>query len=207
MCSRTHANDKMKLMTEEGNRIAGGAGIVVAAGTSASAGAEAAETSGGAEAAGVASRPEDPAVDAWRGLLVAHSRLVPAVEADLRAAGQIALSWYDVLLELNAAPERRLRMSELGQRVVFSRTRVSRIMDELAAAGLAERQPDQADGRSSFAVLTAAGRDALRRAWPVYRDAIRRHLAAGLTLPQCRDLAALLDQVIKASEAVPLVTR
>jgi DNA-binding MarR family transcriptional regulator len=151
-------------------------------------------------ATGQANR-EDPAVDAWRGLLVAHSRLVPAVEADLRAAGQIALSWYDVLLELNAAPERRLRMSELGQRVVLSRTRVSRIMDELAAAGLAERQPDQADGRSSFAVLTPAGRDALRRAWPVYREAIRRHLAAGLTVPQCRELAALLDQVIKASEA------
>jgi DNA-binding MarR family transcriptional regulator len=149
---------------------------------------------------------EDPAVDAWRGLLVAHSRLVPAVEADLRAAGQIPLSWYDVLLELNAAPERRLRMSELGQRVVLSRTRVSRIVDELAAAGLAERRPDQADGRSSFAVLTAAGRDALRRAWPVYREAIRRHLAAGLTPPQCRELAALLDQVIKTSEAVPLVT-
>ena len=164
-------------MTEEGNRVAGGAGTAEAAGTSAT---------GGAGAAGVASRPEDPAVDAWRGLLVAHSRLVPAVEADLRAAGQIPLSWYDVLLELNAAPERRLRMSELGQRVVLSRTRVSRIMDELAAAGLAGRQPDQADGRSSFAVLTAAGRDALRRAWPVYRDAIRRHLAAGLP---CRSAA------------------
>jgi len=158
---------------------------------------EAGSTTGSAGSAG---RPEDPAVDAWRGLLVAHSRLVPAVEADLRAAGQVPLSWYDVLLELNAAPERRLRMSELGQRVVLSRTRVSRIVDELAAAGLAERQPDEADGRSSFAVLSAAGRDALRRAWPVYREAIRRHLAAGLTVPQCRELAALLDQVIKGAE-------
>ena len=157
-------------------------------------------TASTAGSAGTAGRPEDPAVDAWRGLLVAHSRLVPAVEADLRAAGQVPLSWYDVLLELNAAPERRLRMSELGQRVVLSRTRVSRIVDELAAAGLAERQPDEADGRSSFAVLSAAGRDALRRAWPVYREAIRRHLAAGLTVPQCRELAALLDQVIKGTE-------
>src|SRR5690349_9166859 len=148
----------------------------------------------------------DPAVDAWRGLLVAHSKLVPAVEADLRAAGQIPLSWYDVLLELNAAPERRLRMSELGQRVVLSRTRVSRIVDELAAAGLAERQPDEADGRSSFAVLTAAGRDALRRAGPGYRGAIRRHLAAGLTVPQCRELAVLLDQVVKGAEAAAPVT-
>ena len=154
------------------------------------------------------SAEEDPAVDAWRGLLVAHSRLVPAVEADLRTAGQVPLSWYDVLLELNAAPDRRLRMSELGQRAVLSRTRVSRVMDELAAAGLAERQPDDADGRSSFAVLTAQGKDALRRAWPVYRRAIHRHLAARLSTQQCRELAALLEQAIAATEAgLPVKTR
>jgi DNA-binding MarR family transcriptional regulator len=144
---------------------------------------------------------DDPAVAAWRGLLIAHSRLVPAVEADLRAAGQIPLSWYDVILELNAAPDRRLRMSELGERAVLSRTRVSRVVDELAAAGLAERQPDPADGRSSFASLTPRGRDALRRAWPVYRDAIRRRLGAHLTAEQCRELAALLQQAAADAEA------
>jgi DNA-binding MarR family transcriptional regulator len=148
----------------------------------------------------------DPAVDAWRGLLVAHSRLVPAVEADLRAAGLVPLSWYDVLLELNAAPDRRLRMSELGQRTVLSRTRVSRVVDELAAAGLAERQPDQADGRSSFAALTPAGREALRRAWPVYRQAIHRQLTGRLTPQQCRDLATLLGQLITADDLDPPVT-
>ena len=148
----------------------------------------------------------DPAVDAWRGLLVAHSRLVPVVEADLRAAGQIPLSWYDVLLELNAAPGRRLRMSELGQRTVLSRTRVSRVVDELATTGLAERQPDQADGRSSFAVLTPAGHEALRRAWPIYRQAIHRQLTARLTPQQCRELAALLGQVIATDDLDPPVT-
>ncbi len=170
-------------------------------------GPETAEAAPRPETAGTAAGPEDPAVDAWRGLLVAHSRLVPAVEADLRAAGQVPLSWYDVLLELNAAPERRLRMSELGQRAVLSRTRVSRIMDELAAAGLAERQPDEADGRSSFAALTAQGRDALRRAWPVYRQAIRRQLAARLTAQQCRELAVLLDQAIAGTDPPVTVTR
>ena len=145
-------------------------------------------------------REEAPDVAAWRGLLVAHARLVPAVEADLRAAGQVSLSWYDVLLELNAAPGRRLRMTELGQRTVLSRTRVSRVVDELAAAGLAERQPDAADGRSSFAALSPAGRDALRRAWPVYRQAIRRHMGAGLTARQCRDLATLLDRAAAGAD-------
>src|SRR5689334_22823573 len=199
MCSRTRATGRVQLMTEEAT--GNGATSSDATGQPGTG-----TTPGSAGIAGVAERPEGPAVDAWRGLLVAHSRLMPAVEADLRAAGQVPLSWYDVLLELNAAPERRLRMSELGQRVVLSRTRVSRIVDELAAAGLAERQPDEADGRSSFAVLTAAGRDALRRAWPVYREAIRRHLAAGLTVPQCRELAVLLDQVVKGAEAAAPVT-
>jgi len=143
---------------------------------------------------------EDPEVAAWRGLLVAHSRLVPAVEADLRAAGQVPLSWYDVLLELNAVPERRLRMTDLGQRVVLSRTRVSRVVDELAAAGLAERQPDETDGRSSFAVLTPRGKDALRRAWPVYREAIRRHLGSRLTAQQCRKLAILLERAAAGAD-------
>ena len=149
---------------------------------------------------------DDPEVAAWRGLLIAHHRLVPAIEADLRAAGQVALSWYDVLLELNAAPGRRLRMSELGQRAVLSRTRVSRVVDELAAAGLAERQPDETDGRSSFAALTPLGKDALRRAWPVYREAIRRRLSAHLTAAECRELAALLEQAAAGAEAGPGAT-
>ena len=77
---------------------------------------------------------------------------------------------------------------------------MSRVVDELVAAGLAERLPDQADGRSSFASLTPPGRDALRRAWPVYRDAIRCRLGAHLTVQQCRDLAALLRQAASDTE-------
>lgn len=83
---------------------------------------------------------------------------------------------------------------------------MSRVVDELAAAGLAERQPDQADGRSSFAVLTPQGKEALRRAWPVYRQAIHRHLGARLTEQQCRELAALLGQVITTVEIDPPTT-
>jgi DNA-binding MarR family transcriptional regulator len=187
MCLCTHATGRLAGVTEG-----------LAGGGPAQAGAAAEGPAGGGPA-----RAEDAVVDAWRGLLVAHSRLVPAIEADLRAAGQVPLSWYDVLLELNAAPDLRLRMSELGQRTVLSRTRVSRVVDELAAAGLAERRPDQADGRSSFAVLTPRGKQALRRAWPVYRQAIHRHLGGRLTARQCRELATLLGQVIAKVELDP----
>src|SRR5215472_9704710 len=144
---------------------------------------------------------DEPDVAAWRSLLVAYSRLVPAVEADLRAAGQIPLSWYDVLLELNAAPGQRLRMSELGERALISRTRASRVVDELAAAGLVQRQSDLRDRRSSFATLTAAGKQALRRAWPTYRQAIDRRFGSNLTAEQCQDLARLLDLAASSNQA------
>src|SRR5215469_9568857 len=143
---------------------------------------------------------EHPDVAAWRNLLLAYSRLVPAVEADLRAAGQISLSWYDVLLELNAAPDQRLRMSELGERALISRTRASRVVDELAAVGLVARQADVHDRRSSFATLTPRGKQALKRAWPAYRQAIGERFGANLTAQQCRDLARLLDQAAKSTE-------
>jgi DNA-binding MarR family transcriptional regulator len=144
---------------------------------------------------------DEPDVAAWRSLLFAYSRLVPAVEADLRAAGQISLPWYDVLLELNAAPDHRLRMSELGERALISRTRASRVVDELAAAGLAERQPDVHDRRSSFATLTPQGSQALKRAWPAYRQAIGRRFGANLTARQCQELARLLDLAAKSTES------
>jgi len=78
-----------------------------------------------------------------------------------------------------------------------------RVVGEQAAAGLAERQPDEADRRSSFAALTPAGRNALRRAWPVYRQAIRRHPGAQLTAQQCRQLTALLGQAAADAEIRP----
>ena len=93
----------------------------------------------------MASEPQttDP-IAAWRSMLLAHSSALRAIEADMGAAGSIPLSWYDVLLELNGAGG-RLRMQELAGRVVLSRTRVSRLVDELEHRGLVTRQPDPTD--------------------------------------------------------------
>jgi DNA-binding MarR family transcriptional regulator len=145
--------------------------------------------------------PDDP-VAAWRALLLAHNAALRAIEADLDEAGQIPLHWYDVLLELNAAPERRLRIQELAGRVVLTRTRVSRLVDRLADAGLVERRPDPADGRACFALLTPAGRDALGRAAPVYLAGIQRHFTRHLTNGQARAIADGLGQVVAAQQVL-----
>src|SRR5689334_14800222 len=106
----------------------------------------------------------DLATQAWGALLQVHAALVPVMDRRLRRHTGLPLGWYDVLLELQAAPKRRMTMSRLGERVVLSRTRASRVVDELAAAGLVTREANPEDARSSFAVLTRAGMTEFRRA-------------------------------------------
>jgi DNA-binding MarR family transcriptional regulator len=119
-------------------------------------------------------------VAAWSAFLRAHAAIVRQVDAEVTAKGGIPLRWYDVLLELNAAPDRRLKMQELGELVVLSRTRVSRVVDELEAEGLVRRQVNPDDRRSAFAVVTAEGRRALRKAAPAYLASIRTHFSSRL---------------------------
>lgn len=142
----------------------------------------------------------DP-IAAWRAVLLAQSKAVRAIERDLEEAGAIPLTWYDVLLELNAAPERRLRMQELGLRTVLSRTRVSRLVTELEAEGLVRRLADPDDGRATLATITPEGRDALRGAAPTYMRGIEQHFARHLTVDQQRSMARWLQKVIDAHEA------
>jgi DNA-binding MarR family transcriptional regulator len=141
---------------------------------------------------------------AWRALLVAHQRAVRGIEADLAAAGRIPLTWYDVLLELNEAkPDRRLTMGERSERVVvISRTRLSRVVDELVGAGLVVREPNPADRRSSYARLTEAGRARLRQAAPTYLAGIERRFTAHLSAEEAHTIAAALGRVLAADRPV-----
>ena len=144
---------------------------------------------------------DDVDVSAWRAVLLTQSRVVRAIERDLDAAGAISLGWYDVLLELNAAPDRRLRMQDLAARAVLSRTRVSRIVTELADAGYVERQEDPADRRAWLATLTEQGRAVLRSTAPRYLQGIEQHFNRHLSLAERRTIASALDKVVEAHQA------
>jgi DNA-binding MarR family transcriptional regulator len=139
--------------------------------------------------------PETDELAAWRWMLLAHAGALHAIDAELSQSGHVPLAWYDVLLELNAAPGRRLRMSELGDRVVLSRTRVSRIVDDMVGAGLVERVANPDDGRSSLAQMTNQGRAELRRAAPAYRSGIEKHFLSLLNNSEQRVLATALQRV------------
>src|SRR5688500_20210971 len=103
---------------------------------------------------------------AWRGFLRAHATVVRALEADLQAEHDLPLASYDVLVQLSEAPERRLRMTELADRVLLSRSGLTRLADRLERDGLLVRQACPSDARGTLAVLTEAGLDRLRAAWP-----------------------------------------
>jgi DNA-binding MarR family transcriptional regulator len=139
--------------------------------------------------------------DAWAALLQVHAALVPALDRALKHDAGLPLSWYDVLLELAAAPGRRLRMSDLGQRVVLSRTRVSRLVEELTAAGLVVREHNPDDARSSFAVLTDAGLARYRQAAPLYLSAIEEQFAGSLSDSELRSIARSLRRVVENRSA------
>lgn len=128
------------------------------------------------------------AADTWGALLQVHAGLVPAIDRVVNEETGLPLTWYDILLELSAAPGGRLRMTSLAERVVLSRTRVSRLVDELDRAGLVRRVENPDDRRSAYSVITDAGLRQFKAAAPIYLAAIESHFAEGLTDQQLKDL-------------------
>jgi len=138
-------------------------------------------------------------VGAWAALLRVHAALVPKLERALAGTG-VPLAWYDALLVLNAAPGRRLRMTELGARAVLSRERISRVVGDLEAAGLVVRERNPDDKRSWFATVTPEGRNRLRSAAPTYLAAVEQHYTSHLTDREVVTVTRALQKVLTAEE-------
>jgi DNA-binding MarR family transcriptional regulator len=152
------------------------------------------------------SATDQAGLEAWRAMLLAYNAAIRAVDAELAGSGAIPLSWYDVLLELNAAPE-GLRMQDLSDRVVLSRTRVSRLVDEMVGAGLVSKTRDDADRRVVWAAITERGRRDLRTAAPRYRRGIETHFSAHLTEEETAVIAAALRKVTAAHTDLTIARR
>jgi DNA-binding MarR family transcriptional regulator len=142
---------------------------------------------------------DDTDTAAWAGLLRVHATLVPLLDRELQTQCRLPLTWYDVLLELNAAKDRRLSMGELGQVAVVSRSRVSRVVDQLVAEGLVAREANPQDRRSAYATITDAGRKRLRAAAPVYLAGIHRHFTSRMTAAEAESMASALQKVLDSN--------
>ena len=144
-------------------------------------------------------RPDPRRLAAWRALLEAHAAVTERLERELVAARGLPLSRYEVLLRLHQAPGGRLRMQELADSVLLSKSGLSRLVDRMEAAGLVARERCPSDRRGAFAVLTEQGRTALRRAAPVHLRGIQEHFAGHLDDDEVRVLAAALRRVAAAA--------
>jgi DNA-binding MarR family transcriptional regulator len=141
-------------------------------------------------------RIDESRLASWRALLNAHARVIQRIEGDLQAEELPPLGWYDVLWALYRAPERRLRISELADHVVLSRTGMVRLVDRIEAAGLVRREPVPEDRRGAYAVLTDEGVDMLRKMWPIYARGIEELFLA----PVGADTAIVRDALERVAQ-------
>ena len=135
----------------------------------------------------------------WRTFLAAYAATIERIERDLAEEGLMPLSWYDVLLVLYEAPERRLRMHELARAILVTRGGLTRLVSRIEKAGLLHREPDPADGRGLYAVLTEEGLEALRRTWPTYARGIAEHFGKHLNDEEVEVLDRALRRVLTAA--------
>jgi DNA-binding MarR family transcriptional regulator len=140
---------------------------------------------------------QDPGLSAWRSFVRAHARVVRELEHDLQSEQKLALTDYDVLVQLAAAEEHRLRMSDLADRLLLSRSGATRLIDRLVAEGLVERASCESDRRGQWAALTDAGYRRLRAAAPTHLRGVATHFLDRLSPGDLAGLERMLDGVLR----------
>ena len=123
---------------------------------------------------------DDDEMRAWRSLVVVSSRLFDQLDAELRDRHDLTLADYEILANLSEAPSGRLRMSQLADRAMVSRSRLTHHVNRMEAQGLVTRQACATDRRGAFAVLTAEGRARVEDAAPTHLGGVRRLFVDGV---------------------------
>jgi len=140
--------------------------------------------------------PTDPRLDAWRSFVHAHARMTRRLDEELQAAHRLSLAEYDAMLQLANAPGRRLRMSALADRVLLSRSGITRLVDRLVAAGIVERTACTTDARGAEASLTREGLERLRAASRTHLDGVGRLFLDVVTAEERDVLTGALGRVL-----------
>src|SRR3954471_534228 len=134
-------------------------------------------------------------LDAWRGFLRTHATLVRELDEELTKRHGLPLSSYDVLVQLDRAPEGRLRMSHLADAVLLSRSGLSRLVTRLEGQGLLERTECPSDARGAFAAITGKGREKLAEARATHRAGVRERFLGKLGEREQRQLAKVWSRL------------
>ncbi|MFN0096444.1 MAG: MarR family winged helix-turn-helix transcriptional regulator [Dehalococcoidia bacterium] len=139
--------------------------------------------------------PSPDQVAAWRTFLEAHARVTAELAAELEAEAGLPLTWYDVLVQLSEAPDHRLRITDLANRVLLSKAGLSRLVDRMAETGMVARQPCPEDRRGTFVQMTEAGQRALERAAPIHLRGVAEHFTGRMGAEELKLVAEALAKV------------
>jgi len=137
----------------------------------------------------------DEELAAWRGMLRAHAGLVRTLDAELAKEHELPLSSYEVLLFLNDSDDGRMRMSELADTVLLSRSGLTRLVDRLERDGLLKRERCESDQRGLFAEITDEGRRVFAAARKTHLDGVRRLFVDRFSRDELRTLGAIWQKL------------
>jgi DNA-binding MarR family transcriptional regulator len=140
--------------------------------------------------------PRDPRLRAWRTFLYAHAQVRRQLERELQTEQAMGLGEYEVLLTLAYSEERRLRMSELADRLSLSRSGATRLVDRLEDDRLVERVSCESDRRGQWAQLTESGLQRLRDASPTHLRGVAEHFLDRIPGPELQALRQTLSRVV-----------
>jgi DNA-binding MarR family transcriptional regulator len=132
---------------------------------------------------------------AWRGMLRAHAELTKELDAELAREHNLPLSSYEVLLFLADAPEGRMRMAELADSVLLSRSGLTRLVDRLQREGLLKRERCDSDARGYFAEVTPKGRRLFDEARRTHLDGVRARFLSRFSRDELRAMGALWQKL------------
>ena len=141
---------------------------------------------------------DDEQQAAWRGWLDVHTQLSARLGRELQAASGLSLSDYEILVALTDAdvPEHSLRMFELGERLQWEKSRVSKQVSRMEARGLVERRHCADDRRGAFVDLTPEGRAAIEAAAPAHVELVRDLFFEGATREQVLAMGDFTERVL-----------
>jgi DNA-binding MarR family transcriptional regulator len=140
------------------------------------------------------SSPSPEGLRAWRLFFESALALNDVLDAELKRDAGLAVRWYDALVQLEDAPD-GLRMNELADRILYSKSSFTRVVDRMEEAGLVRRVRPENDRRSIFVVLTDEGRTTMEQARRHHRHGIEEHFARHLADADVKALIRALEKV------------
>ncbi len=134
---------------------------------------------------------------AWEGLVETHSRAMVQIERQMDKESPLPLHWYDILFVINRTSEKRLRLGDIADLIITSRSALTRSVDKLEVAGLIKKTKCKEDGRGQYAAITNKGHRLLKEAWGTYRQSINNYFGQYLNKEESLMLAQILSKVDK----------